>query len=111
DDGGKQLLLFNPGSSNMKKIKEFLSSPIEPKNMRVTITEPHAAPNVRHAAHLRIAYLLAFNKFGYSLIFNKDGSINKTFDKIRRQILNPEINMIENVPVISNNSQLQDGVY
>lgn len=111
DDSGKHLLLFNPGTSNMKKIKKFLSSPNEPKIMRVTITEPHAAPNVRSAGYLRIAYLLAFNKFGYSLIFNKDGSLNKTYDKIRRQILNPEINMIENVPVISNNHQLQDGVY
>lgn len=107
----RPMLEFDPGVKNFKKVKNSLLESVEMPKMTVKIKEPKTDEDIRDAGYLRIAYLLAFEKLGYALIFNEDGTINETYEKVRQQILNPDQSIIDKVPMFSSYHQFDDGVY
>lgn len=51
---------------------------------------------------LRIAYLMAFNTFGYALIFNK-GGLNPHYHLVRDQLINPERKILPKIIAFQDN--------
>jgi hypothetical protein len=68
--------------------------------------KPHETPSAHlvHVALLKIAYLLAFHKFGHLFI------LNSNYDFVRKQILNPEQKILKSKGV-SQNTSLPLGFY
>lgn len=51
-------------------------------------------------AFLRIAYLLAFGKLGYSLLFGGASYVNQNMELLREQLEKPEASLIANIPIL-----------
>lgn len=70
------------------------------------IYKPHDTPSAHlvHIALLKIAYLLAFSKFGHLFV------LNKNYDAVRYQILNPEQKVLP-AKGVTRNVGLLEGFY
>ncbi|WP_236979859.1 HNH endonuclease [Membranihabitans maritimus] len=109
----RPFLHFNLGDKNLQNFKKkVVDKGVFPgSGYSVKIQEPKVNTQLLNSGFLKIAYLKAFSKIGYSLIYNPDGEINPTYEKVRQQILNPEENIIEYLPVFYKNIPPVDGIY
>lgn len=108
---GKRRIEFKPGNKNYQRLKNNLSQSNTLPEMTVNFKDPEVDHKKVNSAYLKIAYLMAFSKLGYALIFNEDGSINETYEKIREQILNPDREIVPKMPIYSTENKFEDGVY
>lgn len=108
---GKRRIEFKPGNKNYERLKKNLSQSDTLPEMRVNFKDSEVDHKKINSAYLKIAYLKAFSKLGYALIFNEDGSINETYEKIREQILNPDRKIVPKVPIYQTENKFEDGVY
>lgn len=102
---------FNPGKKNMERLisKVFEKGEWEELIMKLKFTLPKKNHEIR-VAFLKYAYLLAFSKVGYALMFGPSKLINPHFDKVRQQIMNMDDNIIPFVPIFKNEGPEIEGL-
>lgn len=109
---GEVLITVNPGDKNFKLLKKevFDKGIWDGQQFKVELKFQEKIGHSQKAAFLKYAYLLAFSKVGYSLLFGPKWLVNPHFEKVRRQIINPNENIIQDIPVILNKGPRIDGL-
>ena len=109
--GDKPDIVFNPGEKNMALLKThvFDKGLWHGLKMNMTFTLPGKNQDNR-VAYLKYAYLLAFSKVGYSLLFGPRYLENPHYHKVRQQIMAPKEEIIPFVPVFKNVGPRIDGL-
>ncbi len=79
-----ETLGFRINRKSNPRVQEGIENLFKGLSGRLTIKLQGGNPNRIELAKLRIAYLLAFERFGYGFI------LNKAFEEVRIQLLNPE---------------------
>jgi hypothetical protein len=74
----------------------------ERKPLKLTFNVPKD-DTIYRVAFLRTAYLFAFGHIGYSLIFGLTNVINPSYDLVRKQISQPEKEIIKDIIVFKKN--------
>lgn len=105
-------LNIKTGAHNLKKIeKNVIDNEIfDGLSFELHFKAPNKNNKGLQSQFLRIAYLLAFSKLGYALIFGPKDLINQHYAQVRRQILNPELEIIPFVPIFKNQLPVIEGV-
>lgn len=84
DESGKISIIHNKKNNHPDKFKEYISSTGKDDIVEI-VFKPSRVDKLRlEVALLKSAYMLAFEKYGYALV------LNKSYDVVRKQILNPE---------------------
>lgn len=84
DSNGKISILHSQKNNNPKILDEYIEK-VKPRKIINLEHKPSRVNNKKlEIALLKTAYILAFEKFGYTFI------LDESFDDVRKQILNPE---------------------
>ncbi len=83
DDNGKMIAYHINKNNNPVKLKGYIKDVKNDKVINLKIDKKQVNPINLQIALLKTGYLLIFEKFGYSLIFNN------TYNRVRKQLTNP----------------------
>lgn len=109
--GENSKIWFNPGRKNMRLLKtKVLDKGIwDGLSIEMKFNLPSKNQDTR-VAFLKYAYLLAFSKVGYALLFGPEKLINPHYEKVRQQIMVPKDDIIPFVPIFKNEGPKIDGL-
>lgn len=96
-------IVFDTGEKNFKLFQTRILQKYRWDELKMNMKFSLPGKNQdNRVAFLKYAYLLAFSKVGYALLFGPKSITNPHYHKIRQQIMAPKENIISFVPIFKN---------